>query len=316
MSRYGDYPPEWDRWPVRTRDVYEGMQTYRIVGASMCAGAILDALEALAVAVAEGEGDVSSELDVAGSRFCELKPSTASYANLTTWLIAELPTGPSVVPEVRRRVAIMQQDSRTSLDRIVAAAKMLIEPRFVVLVHDYSSTVLRVLAEAGRGGQRHRVIVTAGEPIDQGARVAEAVASYGHAVTYVPDTGIGRVMPEVDIVLSGVETLFRDGALANTVGTYPLALVAREAKVELFGITECMKIHPMAAGVEVRDLTASLLRSWPRPGVALPVGTEIRTEVLDLTPGHLVTGYVTEEGILTPTQVSAGLARVWARLAA
>ncbi len=184
------------------------------------------------------------------------------------------------------------------------------------MIHDYSSTVLAVIAEAGRRHLGLHVYVTTGSPVDQGPRVARLAADAGHHVIYLPDSGIGRVIGEVNVVLSGVETLFRNGDLVNTVGTYPIALVAQQSEVPLYGVTERMKIHPSATEVTVSDLGAEVLHPWPQPGTVLPPGTEIRRQVLDLTPAHLVTGYVTEEGVIDPSLVAGAIDHLYAEFPA
>lgn len=307
-------------WPRETQDVYMALQTYRIVGASACVAAIMRALRALAMEAAARPGaDVYRELSDAGALYCALKPSTAAYANAVRWLLAGLETTPRETPAVAAATVAQRVDafaaySRRSLDRIVADGCALLAPQTRLLVHDYSSTLLAILTEAGRQGNHLTVFVTAGQPVDQGPKVARAVAAAHHRVTYLPDTAIGRVMSEVDLVLSGVETLFWNGDLANTVGTFPIALVARELHVPFYGASERIKIHPHAVSPSVGDLTAQVLHGWPRVESDLPAGTTIRREVLDLTPAHLVSGYITEEGMLRPEQVADALERFYAEI--
>ena len=174
---------------------------------------------------------------------------------------------------------------------------------------------MAVLAEAGLRGKSLSVFVTTGQPVDQGLRVAQAAAAHHHQVTYLPDTAIGRVIAGIDAVLSGVETLFQNGDCANTVGTYPLALVAQDAGVPFYGVTECLKIHPTATTVTVSALTAEVLHGWPAPGIELPPGTRALREVLDLTPARLVTGYVTDYGIVAPDAVAIALGQLASHMA-
>jgi translation initiation factor 2B subunit (eIF-2B alpha/beta/delta family) len=301
-------------WPPAARDVYEGLRSYRIVGASACVEAIVGALEALARSAAEGgRGDVSDVVAAAGADFCALKPSTAAYANVVRWLTEGVGDGADGADRVADRAATLRAYRERSLRRIAAEGAALVRERGSVLVHDYSSTVLAILRAAGAGGGLP-VVVTAGEPIGQGARVAREVHAAGHRVTFIPDGAIARHLPHVGVVLSGVETLFGDGSLANTVGTYPIALVARELGVPVFGATECLKVHPRTERASVDELTARLLHPWPLADAGLPPGTEVATEVLDLTPAALVAGYVTEQGILAPDEVRGALERLFAAL--
>lgn len=318
MSETGQIADAVSGWPDETRDVYQGLQTYRIVGASACVLAIMHALQVLAAhAAVPPNSNVYRELSSAGALFSALKPDTAAYMNAVRWLVTGLEAmtdAGEAAAKVARRVEQFSAHSSRSVARIVTEACRLLPLQGHLLIHDYSSTVLAIVHEAGRQGKNLHIFVTAGAPVNQGSRVAEAVVAAGHQLTYLPDAGIGRVMTEVDIVLSGVETLFRNGDLANTVGTYPIALVAREARVPLYGVTERMKIHPTASGVTAGDLTAQVLHAWPPDEDNLPPNANIRREVLDLTPAALVTGYVTEEGVLSIPEVDGALARLYNEL--
>ncbi len=306
-------------WPEEAQDVYDGLQTYRIVGASACVVAIMSALQAIAeYSDSPAPGSAYEQIADAGALFCALKPSTAAYANAIQWILADLDTkadGQVIRSHIQGRVRSYARYRKESLERIIDEARPILPKNGHVLIHDYSSTVLAVMDTAGRDGTPLTVFVTAGEPVGQGAKVAQALSNAGHRIVYLPDAGVGRVMDRVDLVLSGVETLFRNGDLANTVGTYPIALVARAADVPLYAATECMKIHPGAFAATVEDLTACVLHPWPPHDHALPAGTDVRREVLDLTPAALITGYITELGILRPSEVAGAFRQFSGNLA-
>ena len=300
-------------WPKETRRVYAGLQSYEIVGASACTEAIVGALVALADA-GHG-GDLLTELREAGAAFRALKPNTAAYANIIDWLLQDVDGSAadirSAVSRRARAFATYRAFSRTA---IADAGCALLSSGTTVLVHDYSSTVLSVLAEAGRRGITLKTLVTAGEPLGKGAQVARLAAQAGHLVTYAPDSATGRLVGRTDVFLSGVETLFRDGDLANTIGTYPISLLAREHAVPVYGVTECLKIHPTQETIDLDELSAELLKPWPSSREALPSGVVVETFVLDLTPALLVTGLVTEQGLIPPSETAAALQRLQADL--
>lgn len=290
-------------WPARTREVYVGLQTYRIVGASACLAAIVDGLRVLAEA-----GATPQQLAEAGAAFCALKPDTASYASIVGWLLRDADAA-----TVTRRADVFARRQHESLGAIRTEGAELVAAAHTVLVHDYSSTVLAVLEQAAQNGTTVAVAVTAGAPLDKGALVAREVSSFGHRVAFYPDAGIARAVESADLILSGVETLFRGGDLANTVGTYPIALVARETRVPFYGVTELVKVHPSAETTALGDLSASLLKPWPA-AKDIPDGTRVHTEVLDLTPGRLVTAYVTERGLLAPAEAGTAFDALLAEL--
>jgi translation initiation factor 2B subunit (eIF-2B alpha/beta/delta family) len=304
----GEPPPS--RWPAETRRVYLGLKSYEIVGASTCAAAIVGALEALAEA--DDDGDLLAVLRDAGSAFRALKPSTAAYANVVDWLLRDTEdlTAGELRGLVARRAQAFADYRSSSVEAIADAGCSLLRTGSAVLIHDYSSTVLSVLAEAGRRGLTLKALVTAGEPVGKGAHVAQLAADAGHTVTFASDSSTARLVQRADLFLTGVETLFQSGDLANTVGTYPISLLAREHGVPVYGATECLKIHPTQQTASLDELTAELLKPWPADAAELPPGAEIDVHVLDLTPAALLAGLVTEQGILAPSETEAALARL------
>lgn len=227
--------------------------------------AIMRALQAIAGAAgADSKVAPYRAIVDSGARFCALKPDTAAYVNAVRWTLANLneqSTVEDINSTVARRVEAYSKYRQVSLARIVNEACGLLRPASRILIHDYSSTVMAVISEAGRRNLELSVYVTAGEPVNQGSKVAKQAAGAGHKVVYLPDAAIGRVMDELDLVLIGVETLFSNGDLANTIGTYPLALAAGRKGVPVYGVTERMKIQPTAAGVSANDLRARVLSS-------------------------------------------------------
>lgn len=283
--------PSW--WPVETRCCHADLVAYRLVGASVCADRITDALEILASSAQAQGRDLAPALGEAGAAFCALKPDTALYVNAVRFLTSTAED--LTAAAVRERAEALRDHRRRAQAAIVRGVAAVLDDDGLVLVHDYSSAVARVLGELGRRGARD-VVVTAGEPLGQGPRMAAVAVEAGHRVTYVPDTGVGRHAHRLGAFLTGVETFYRDGSMANTVGTLSLALLCRHAGAGVVAPAECLKMHPHAAQAHVADLSARLLHPWPPAGVRLPASCLVEDHVLDAVPATLVTTYVTELG--------------------
>lgn len=299
--------PTW--WPVAVRSCVDELESYRLIGASACADRITDAVEQVAVAAA-GQGiDVAAEMSRAGDRFCALKPDTALYVNVIHLLTASSATADDVVASAARLRAYRTQARAKILDATVArltAAK-------TILVHDYSSAAAAALVALSGAGCRRRVVVSAGDPLGQGERVARLVAEAGHQLVYAPDASLGRLVPDVDVFLTGVETFYPDGSLANTVGTLAIALLCREFGTEVLAPTECLKLDARVPAARTDVLTARLLHPWPGDWIA-ELGATVEDHVLDAVPARLVNSYVTETGVLTSGEVGARAAKTIAAL--
>lgn len=275
---------------------------YRLVGASACADRITDSLVAIAMESEERNLDISAGLLEASELFCSLKPDTALYRNLTAKLSRAGASNDS--SHVRRAGQALAAYRHTAQQAVVLNAESLLQDAETLLVHDYSSTVLRIVR--GLGAKRpRRIVVTAGEPLGQGGRIAHAASAAGHNVTFTPDMSVARVIDGVDAFVTGVESFYSDGSLANTVGTRMLALLCGEAGVQVIAPTELLKYDNDRPTVTDSDLEARLLHPWPRDEVESREHWDIVKFVLERVPANLVTSYVTEAGVCVPTAVVA-----------
>lgn len=293
-------PPSW--WPTEATSCFEDLAAYRLVGASACADRISAALVDVADRSQQMRREVPEDLAVAGRLFCGLKPDTALYRNLASLLVEAAQGGRAGdVQTVARKLSDYR---RAAQARVINLTQALLQEADTLLVHDYSSMVLRIVQ--GLGTQRpRRIVVTAGEPLGQGARVARLVAAAGHEVTYTPDMSVARVPHEIDAFITGVESFYLDGSLANTVGTAMLALLCREMGVPVIAPAETLKCDAERESVADAPLTARLLHPWPANLLGRNEGWSIVTFVLDAVSASLISTYVTEAGACAPTDVGA-----------
>jgi len=90
-----------------------------------------------------------------------------------------------------------------------------------------------------------------------------------------------------------------DGGVVNKVGTYPLALAAGAAGVPLYVLCETRKIAAPEYPLTLEEMDPAEL--LPRP----ILGVTARNPYFDLTPARLVTGIVSERGLLSPDEIKA-----------
>ena len=164
-------------------------------------------------------------------------------------------------------------------------------------------TALGVVIAAHRAGRRPHVWVDETRPILQGARLtAWELGKLGIPRTLIADVAAGSLMArgEVDLVIVGADRIAANGDVANKVGTYPLAVLARHHGVPFY----------VAAPVSTVDLATSTGADIPieerdpaevTTAVGLDVaepGTPAANPAFDVTPAELVTAIVTERGVL------------------
>ncbi|WP_447039430.1 S-methyl-5-thioribose-1-phosphate isomerase [Streptomyces sp. DSM 118878] len=198
------------------------------------------------------------------------------------------------------------------------------------LVSGGEGTAFAVALKAHRAGRLRRLWVDETRPLLQGARLtAYEAARSGMAYTLLTDNAAGSLFAagEVDAVLIGADRIAADGSVANKVGSYPLAVLARYHHVPFIVVAPVTTVDPgtpdgasieveQRAGHEVTEAMVPHVPAFGREtgsGVPVaPLGTQAYNPAFDVTPPELVTAIVTEEGVLSPV-TAEGLAEVCAR---
>ncbi|OIJ66108.1 S-methyl-5-thioribose-1-phosphate isomerase [Streptomyces mangrovisoli] len=196
------------------------------------------------------------------------------------------------------------------------------------LVSGGEGTAFAVALAAHRQGRLRRLWVDETRPLLQGARLtAYEAARSGMAYTLLTDNAAGSLFSagEVDAVLIGADRIAADGSVANKVGSYPLAVLARYHHVPFIVVAPVTTVDletPDGAAIEVEqrpghEVTEVTLPQAPVSGggggvPVAPLGTQAYNPAFDVTPPELVTAVVTEEGVVSPVTTEA-LAELVAR---
>ncbi|MEV5442913.1 S-methyl-5-thioribose-1-phosphate isomerase [Streptomyces sp. NPDC052644] len=199
------------------------------------------------------------------------------------------------------------------------------------LVSGGEGTAFAVALAAHREGRLRRLWVDETRPLLQGARLtAYEAARHGLAYTLLTDNAAGSLFAagEVDAVLVGADRIAADGSVANKVGTYPLAVLAKYHHVPFVVVAPVTTIDPdtpdgtaidieQRPGSEVTQLTPQVPggTAGTAPGGATPhapLGTQAYNPAFDITPPELVTAIVTEAGVVSPV-TGGGIAELCAR---
>jgi methylthioribose-1-phosphate isomerase len=173
---------------------------------------------------------------------------------------------------------------------------------------DYG-TALGVIRTAHEQGKRVHVFVDETRPRLQGARLtAWELGQLGIPYTLIADNAAGHFMRtgQVDIVLVGSDRTAANGDVANKIGTYKLAVVARENGIPFYPVVPTSTIDlALPTGddipIEERDPAEVTGLRWAEDGRPIaPEGAPVANPAFDVTPHRYVTGIVTENGIAYP----------------
>ncbi|MCG6952924.1 MAG: S-methyl-5-thioribose-1-phosphate isomerase [Betaproteobacteria bacterium] len=164
-------------------------------------------------------------------------------------------------------------------------------------------TALGIVRSAHAAGKRVAVIANETRPYLQGARLtAWEMLQEGIPVTLEADVAAGHLMShgEVDLVLVGADRIAANGDVANKIGTYTLAVLARRHGLPFYVAAPCSTFDlALADGraipIEERpadEVTGFRSERWAPRGVA------VRNPAFDVTPAELVSAIVCERGVI------------------
>jgi methylthioribose-1-phosphate isomerase len=149
------------------------------------------------------------------------------------------------------------------------------------------------------------VIANETRPYLQGARLtAWELVQEGIPCTLITDSMAGYMMArgEVDVVIVGADRIAANGDVANKIGTYPLAVLARRHGIPFYVAAPCSTFDPTIADgshIPIEERPAAEVTGY-RGSRWAPEGVSVRNPAFDVTPAELITGIICEKGIASP----------------
>jgi methylthioribose-1-phosphate isomerase len=171
---------------------------------------------------------------------------------------------------------------------------------------DYG-TALGVIRMAHEQGKKIHVFVDETRPRLQGARLtAWELKQLGVDFTLIADNAAGHYMRtgQVDICFVGSDRTAANGDVANKIGTYKLAVVAKENGVPFYPVVPTSTIDldcPTGDDIPIEERDPEEVVGLTRDGMPIaPDGIKVGNPAFDVTPAKYVTGIVTENGVAYP----------------
>ena len=169
------------------------------------------------------------------------------------------------------------------------------------------------LATAGYGtalgvirSSKHKnisVIANETRPYLQGARLtAYEMVQEGIPVTLITDSMAGHLMSrgEVDVIVVGADRIAANGDTANKIGTYALAVLAKRHGIPFYVAAPMSTFDPKirdGSKIPIEERPASEVTGYRGKRWA-PEGVSVRNPAFDVTPAELITGIITERGVV------------------
>jgi methylthioribose-1-phosphate isomerase len=164
-------------------------------------------------------------------------------------------------------------------------------------------TALGVFRSAVEAGKKISVIADETRPFLQGARLtAWEMVQEKIPVTLITDNMVGFMMSkgEVDAVVVGTDRVAANGDVANKIGTYMVAVLARRHNIPFYVACPLSTIDlsiPDGAAIPIEERAAEEVTGF-RDCQWAAQGVSVRNPAFDVTPAELVTGLITEKGVV------------------
>ncbi|MCZ6785234.1 MAG: S-methyl-5-thioribose-1-phosphate isomerase [Proteobacteria bacterium] len=166
-------------------------------------------------------------------------------------------------------------------------------------------TALGIVRAAAEAGRQIQVLADETRPFLQGARLtAWELSRDDIPVTVITDNMAGHLMQrgDVDLVIVGADRIAANGDVANKIGTYTVAVLAREHDIPFYVAAPLTTIDlatPSGDQIPIEERGREEVAEFgARPVV--PAGVPVRHPAFDVTPARLVTAIVTEKGVVRP----------------
>ncbi|MBN2582956.1 MAG: S-methyl-5-thioribose-1-phosphate isomerase [Planctomycetes bacterium] len=168
---------------------------------------------------------------------------------------------------------------------------------------DYG-TALAVLYSAHEQGKRFKVYADETRPLLQGARLTVWELMQNKIdVTLICDNMAAQVMKEgrIQMVVVGADRIAANGDAANKIGTYGVAILAREHGVPFYVAAPSSTFDlslPTGDGIPIEQRgDAEVTEGFGRR--TAPVGCKVYSPAFDVTPAKYIAGIITERGLIT-----------------
>jgi len=259
------------------------------------------ATQALAEAVADAPSDDAKELvdtlRLSAATLARLRPAMSAIGNATAEAFhrVERALVDGVTPRAtaERVIADYLRELDSAFAETVRQVAAVVPADRMVATISFSRTVVDALTAALPA----RVAVAESRPVLEGRETARLLAEAGIEVIVLSDAVAPGFVRECGLVLIGADAVLADGAVVNKVGSYPMALAARAAAVPLYAACESLKICPLHTMPPEMHPGAEL---WEAP----PAGVAVRNPYFEVVAAELVTGIVTERGVMAPHEAA------------
>jgi len=251
------------------------------------------------------EGGTRDDLEAAGQRLLDTRPTAVSLRNGVRYVLAGAGEGPEVVEARSQRFV---HDALRARERVARNGARLLEDVDVALTHCNSQAAATSLIARHDDDPFEAVIVLETRPWRQGLITAEQLAEAGLPVEFMVDAAMGLALDRAEAAIVGVDTIAANGDVVNKVGTSLVSLACEDADVPFYVAGESFKVDteaPTGHDVAIEERDPGEVLEEPMDGV------EVVNPVFDVTPADRITKLALEAGRFDPEDALDVFERSW-----
>ncbi len=284
------------------------------IGAAAAFGLALAAYNSQATTRAE----MLQELEAAAQVLREARPTAANLFWALDRVLRRARDERLQTPEQIRDAVVEEAqriaDEDVEINRRIGQHGAALFPQKATVLHhcntgslatvDYG-TALGVIRAAHEQGKRIHVLVDETRPRLQGAKLTTwELKRLGIPQTLIADTAAGYFLRsgKVDAVIVGADRIARNGDVANKIGTYELAVLAKENGVPFYVAAPTSTIDMSAASgddIPIEERGPEEVVQIGSERIA-PEGVPVANPAFDITPHQYITAFITEKGVIYP----------------
>jgi len=288
------------------RSTAEKIRKLQVQGARNVAIAAVKAIQTQAEQTkAKNKTQFLSELKEAQTIFSASRETEPLMRNAIRWIITQAQNSniekvDALSKNVTSNASQFLKDLEASREQTAEIGAKRIRDGSVVFTHCHSSTVTRLLAKAKADGKNFRVICTETRPAFQGRITAKEMVELGVETTFIVDSAARSFMGDVDVVIVGADAITSEGNVVNKIGTSSIAVLANEARVPFYVVSELLKFDPATLQGECEKIEQ---RNPNEVWSEAPEKLLVRNPAFDVTPNRYIHGLICEEGVIAPQSI-------------
>ena len=233
------------------------------------------------------------QLRHAGDELANARPAMAALAGAVRRIL----NAPGGLEGMTNEAAKLLSELDSAIEHITDYARPLLTG--TIITHSLSGTVLEVLTNCI--SQIEHFIVLEGRPRYEGREVARLLSQKNASITLITDAQADIFLPQCHAVVVGADSILANGDILNKAGTALLAWAARGHRIPMYVLSETLKISPHRwsgdlAQLEEKEPAEVLEQGMP--------GVSIRNFYFDRTRSRLITGVITEQGIIGKKEIA------------